>query len=71
MPFTFRLEDADLAGISGLRMMFTKGFTLENKPSRDLGGAHGRKRVGDVPTVGEAGCEDAGHSKSRGTVQYD
>ena len=41
-------------------LMFTKGFTLENKPNRDLGGAHGHKRVGDVHTVSETGCEPAG-----------
>ena len=41
-------------------LMFTKGFTLENKPNRDRGGADGRKRVGDARAVGEAGCEHPG-----------
>ena len=63
MPFTFHSGDDAGVGVSGLRMMFTKGLTLENQPNRDLGGARGRKRVGDVHTVGEAGCEHAGQSK--------
>ena len=44
-------------------LMFTKGFTLENKPNRDRGCANGRKRVGDVGAMGEAGCEQAGESE--------
>jgi hypothetical protein len=44
----------------GAEWCLTKGFTLENKPNRDRGGANGRKRVGDVRAVGEAGCEHAG-----------
>ena len=38
----------------------TKGFTLENKPNRDRGGADGRNCLGDVRGVGEADCEHAG-----------
>ena len=44
----------------GAEWCLTKGFTIENKPNLAPGGADGRKRVGDVRTVGEAGCEYAG-----------
>ena len=33
----------------------TEGVALENNPNRDRGGADGRKRVGDLRAVGEAG----------------
>jgi hypothetical protein len=63
-PFTFRSGDVTDRHADpvrwGAECCLTKGFTLENKPNRDRGGADGRNCVGDVRGVGEADCEHAG-----------
>ena len=59
-PFVQEMTDRSGSVRRGAEWCLTKGFTLENKPNRDRGGADGRKRVGDVRAVGEAGCEHAG-----------